>query len=105
MLTSKVLTAGTKTRLRTALLIIAATLLAGGTAAEARTKYHHEHHHASHVAGSDQGTNGSSWLNANAMAPSAHSFSGVASTYGSESGSSTASGQRFNENAMTCARL
>ena len=30
-------------------------------------------------------------------------FAGVASTYGNESGSRTASGQRFNENAMTCA--
>jgi rare lipoprotein A len=31
------------------------------------------------------------------------SFAGVASFYGNESGSKTASGQRFNENAMTCA--
>lgn len=31
------------------------------------------------------------------------SFSGVASMYGNESGRQTASGQRFNENAMTCA--
>ena len=30
-------------------------------------------------------------------------FSGIASFYGNESGSQTASGQRFNENAMTCA--
>lgn len=30
-------------------------------------------------------------------------FSGVASYYGSESGKWTASGQRFNENALTCA--
>ena len=34
---------------------------------------------------------------------SGHSFSGVASFYGNESGSQTASGQRFNQNAMTCA--
>jgi rare lipoprotein A len=32
-----------------------------------------------------------------------HSFSGMASYYGSESGSRTASGQRMNANAMTCA--
>ncbi len=30
-------------------------------------------------------------------------FSGVASYYGNESGSRTASGERFNQNAMTCA--
>jgi peptidoglycan lytic transglycosylase len=34
---------------------------------------------------------------------SGRSFSGVASYYGSESGSKTASGERFNQNAMTCA--
>jgi rare lipoprotein A len=37
------------------------------------------------------------------MTPSGHSFTGVASTYGNESGRQTASGQRFDENAMTCA--
>jgi rare lipoprotein A len=31
------------------------------------------------------------------------SFAGIASFYGNESGSKTASGQRFNQNAMTCA--
>lgn len=40
-------------------------------------------------------------------APSAHSggrtFSGPASFYGNESGSRTASGERFNQNAMTAA--
>ena len=107
MLTSKVLTAGTKTRSRTAFFVIAATLVVCGSSAEARTRYHHEHHrhyaarhHASRVATSEQG---SFWQNANAMAPSGHGFTGVASTYGNESGSRTASGQRFNENAMTCA--
>ncbi len=34
---------------------------------------------------------------------SGHSFSGMASYYGNESGSRTASGQRFNQNAMTAA--
>ena len=34
---------------------------------------------------------------------SGHSFSGMASFYGNESGSKTASGQRFNQNAMTAA--
>ena len=37
------------------------------------------------------------------IAGTGHSFSGVASFYGNESGSQTASGQRFNQNAMTCA--
>ena len=49
----------------------------------------------------------SSWRDANAaIAPSSgsgRSFSGMASFYGNESGSKTASGQRFNQNAMTCA--
>ncbi|MGY3122098.1 rare lipoprotein A (peptidoglycan hydrolase) [Bradyrhizobium sp. S3.14.4] len=47
------------------------------------------------------------WRNANAsMTPSSgtgRSFSGMASYYGNESGSRTASGQRFNQNAMTAA--
>jgi rare lipoprotein A len=107
MLISKVLTAGTKTRSHAAFFAIAATLIACGSSAEARTRYHHEHrhqahghHHATRVAENEQGT---SWRDANALAPSGHSFTGVASTYGNESGSKTASGQRFNENAMTCA--
>lgn len=33
----------------------------------------------------------------------AQSFSGIASFYGNESGSKTASGELFNENALTCA--
>lgn len=44
-----------------------------------------------------------SWRDANASVGSGHSFSGKASFYGSESGSKTASGQRFNQNAMTAA--
>jgi rare lipoprotein A len=44
-------------------------------------------------------------MNANAAIGSSggHSFSGKASFYGNESGSKTASGQRFNQNAMTAA--
>jgi rare lipoprotein A len=111
MLTFKDLTAGAKTRSRTALMVmIAATLLASGSASEARTRYHHEyrhyaaHHRVNHVAESDQGTaQADPWRNANAMVPAGRSFTGVASMYGNESGSKTASGQRFNENAMTCA--
>ena len=42
-----------------------------------------------------------SWRDANASI--GHSFSGKASYYGNESGSRTASGQRFNQEAMTAA--
>jgi rare lipoprotein A len=46
-----------------------------------------------------------SWRDANASISSStgHSFSGMASYYGNEAGSRTASGQRFNQNAMTAA--
>lgn len=50
---------------------------------------------------------GGFWRNANASIAhsfaSGRSFSGIASYYGNESGRRTASGQRFNQNAMTCA--
>ena len=96
-------TAGIVTRSNTALAIFAVTLLVGGTATEASAKSRHHHHHA-HVA-THHGVE-KTWRDTNAMTPSfasGHSFSGVASFYGNESGSKTASGQRFNENAMTCA--
>lgn len=38
-----------------------------------------------------------------ASSAEARTFSGIASFYGNESGSKTASGQRFNQNAMTAA--
>jgi rare lipoprotein A len=96
-------TLGTVTRPRTAIAFVAATLVIGGTATGASAKSrHHRHHH--HLARSDSS---SDWHNANAsMTPSSgtgHSFSGMASFYGNESGSKTASGQRFNQNAMTAA--
>ena len=98
MLSLKML--GTVTRPRTAIAFVAATLLVGGTATEAAAKSRHHRHHAA-------ANQGSSWQNANAsMTPSSgtgHSFSGMASYYGNESGSRTASGQRFNQNAMTAA--
>ena len=88
------------TRSLPAIAFIAATFLAGGlTEAEAKSRKHH-HHHVAKSAKSD-------WRDANAaVTPTAgngHSFSGVASFYGNESGSQTASGQRFNQNALTCA--
>ena len=95
------------TRSNTALVIIAATLLVGGTASGASAKSRHQREHrAHHVSASHDNDNGHDWRNANAsleMASSGHGFSGVASTYGNESGRETASGERFNENAMTCA--
>jgi len=99
MLKSKNLTSGNATRWRTALAIGAATLFIGGgiTDASAKSRHHRHSHHASN----------SSWRDANAaVTPSSgsgHSFSGMASFYGNESGSKTASGQRFNQSALTAA--
>jgi rare lipoprotein A len=112
MLHSQKSTLGFLIRPRTVAAVIAATVLIAGsvTEASARSRNHHRHHHhhhdrAHHAA--SHGTAGSSWLNANASvgrsAGAGRSFSGVASYYGSESGSRTASGQRFNQNAMTAA--
>jgi rare lipoprotein A len=106
-------------RPRMAVAMLAATVLIAGSVSEASARsrhHHHRHHHrAHHAAGpaAAQQSWGQSWgaqqpwLNANASlgrsAGSGRSFSGVASYYGSESGSRTASGQRFNQNAMTAA--
>jgi rare lipoprotein A len=99
---------GTLTRSRTVLALVAATLLVGGTVSEASAKSrhhrHHHHHHHSHHAKAQP--TGGSWLDANASFGSqstGRGFSGKASFYGNESGSKTASGQRFNQNAMTAA--
>ena len=101
MLNTKKLLPGSVTRLRTALALIAATLLIGGsiTEASAKSRHHRHHHHASKAPASN-------WRDANASIgsqSSGRSFAGVASFYGNESGSKTASGQRFNQNAMTAA--
>ncbi|MBR0844897.1 septal ring lytic transglycosylase RlpA family protein [Bradyrhizobium liaoningense] len=102
-------TLGIVTRPRTAIAFVAATLLVGGTATEAsaKSRHHRHHHHHRHHAQTETNS-GSDWRSANAsMTPSSgtggHSFSGMASYYGNESGSRTASGQRFNQNAMTAA--
>ena len=97
MLKSKKARLGKITQSRTALAVFAATCLVGGSVTEASARHHGRHH--SHHASDD------SWKDANAMVHegTGHSFSGVASFYGNESGSQTASGQRFNQNAMTCA--
>jgi rare lipoprotein A len=102
MLNTNNVVLGTLTRSRTTLALIAATLLAGGSISEADAKSrHHRHHHAHHA--SKAQAVGSSWLDANASIGSGRGFSGKASYYGNESGSRTASGQRFNQNAMTAA--
>ncbi len=102
MLTCKNPTLGRVTRSRTALALFAATLLIGAGLPEASAKSKQRHHHSHHAAKSK-----ASLLDANAsIAPSSgsrRSFSGMASFYGNESGSETASGQRFNQNAMTAA--
>src|SRR5882724_8677433 len=97
---------GNLTRSRTAFTLIAATLLIGGSVTEASAKSRH-HRHLSHHAGSHHAgkSTGGDWRNANASMGSSggSSFSGMASFYGNESGSKTASGARFNQNAMTAA--
>ncbi len=110
MLTFKKPALGNRTQSRTALALFAATLLVGGSVTEASAKSyrHHGHRHHHHVASnSPRNSAGVSWRDANAaISPSAgtgRTFSGMASYYGSESGSHTASGQRMNSNAMTAA--
>src|SRR6266446_5711396 len=99
MLEFKNLSLGLATQSRAAMTILAATLFLGGgiTEASAKSRHHHRHHHSHHASNSA----GASWRDANAaVTPSSgsgHSFSGMASFYGNESGSKTASGQRFNQ--------
>ena len=106
MLNTNKVVPGTLTRSRTAFALIATTLLVGGSISEASAKSrHHRHHHHHHHTSKAQAP-GSNWLDANASIGSqstGRGFSGKASFYGNESGSKTASGQRFNQNAMTAA--
>jgi rare lipoprotein A len=104
MLNTNNVVPGTLTRSRTALAFIAATLLVGGSISEASAKSRHHRHHSHHASHAHKAN--SNWMDANAsMGPSGggHSFAGRASYYGNESGSRTASGQRFNQNALTAA--
>ena len=109
MLTMKNPTLGNVTQSRTALAFFAATLLLGGgiTEASAKSARHHHSHRHHHASEASNGASHGSWRDANASivpaSATGSSFSGVASQYGNESGSETASGQRFNQNAMTCA--
>jgi rare lipoprotein A len=93
---------------RTALMLFAATVLIGGSTGEASAhRYRHYHHHFHRHYHHHASNAGGSWRDANAAiatsSGSGRSFSGMASFYGNESGSRTASGQRFNQNALTCA--
>ena len=104
MLNANNLVPGTLTRSRTAFALIAATLLVGGSISEASAKSRHHRHHSHHASKAQAA--GGSWLDSNASIGSQSSgrgFAGKASFYGNESGSKTASGQRFNQNAMTAA--
>ena len=111
MLKHKNPTLGKVTQSRTAVALFAATILVGGSVTEASAKsnrhHHHGYHHHHHASDAPRGAAGVVWRDANAsIAPSfggGRSFSGMASYYGSEAGSRTASGQRMNSNAMTCA--
>jgi rare lipoprotein A len=97
MLQSKKSTPGVQSRPRTALTLIAATFLLSGAVSEASAKSHRHHRHHHHHAQNN-------WKDANAsVGGSSRSFSGMASYYGNESGSRTASGQRMNASAMTAA--
>ena len=93
---------GKVTQSRTALVLFAAAAFTGGTASEAsaRSYRHHHHHHYSHHVRAE-----SSWRESHASIGSGggRSFSGMASFYGNEAGRQTASGQRFNQEAMTAA--
>lgn len=93
---------GKATRPRLAIALIATVVLAGSLSeASARSRHHHHHHrHHGHHAST------AAWRDSQASIPAStggRSFSGMASYYGNESGSRTASGQRFNQSAMTAA--
>ena len=108
MLALKKIALGNATQSRTAVAVFAATLMFGGGITEASAKTHrHPHHHHHHHYGHRHFHHASAWRDAHAsIAPSwgfGRTFSGMASFYGNESGHRTASGQRFNQSAMTCA--
>ena len=91
-------------RSRTALAVFAVTLLVGVTAADPSAKARHHHSHQARHAVNMFGT--SLHSDSGSAAPSSVSgrvFSGFASFYGNESGRRTASGQRFDQNELSCA--
>jgi rare lipoprotein A len=100
MLKSMKSTAGALARPRTMLAVVAATLLIGGTATGASAKSRNQHH--SHTAHKTSGTS-LAHAHAHAGSGSGRTFSGIASFYGNDTDHETASGQRFDENRLTCA--
>ena len=75
----------------------AVAVLAWQTApSSAREHHRHHRHHDWHNAQASANTGAT-------PAATGHSFTGIASYYGNESGSRTASGQRMNPSAMTAA--
>ena len=104
MQNSKKSMAGQLARSRTALAVVATTLLVGGTATEASAKSRHHHHNYSHHARHMHGTSQQdASASTSLFAGLGRVFSGMASFYGNESGRETASGQRFDQDALTCA--
>jgi rare lipoprotein A len=105
MRTSKKPALGHATQSRTVLALFAATLLVGGDITEASAKSYRHHSYRHHHYASNSPRHSSSVREANAAFTSGagRTFSGMASFYGSESGSRTASGQRMNSNALTAA--
>lgn len=79
-------------------MIVASAVLGGGvTEALAKSRHQYRHHHHRQVV-KDFRT-----VPVTTQRFSGHTFSGLASFYGNESGNRTASGQRFNQHAMTAA--
>lgn len=98
MLQNKKSVLGKATQPRLTIALIATVILCGSIPeASARSRHHHHHHHRHHAGHA-------AWRDAHASVPAGTgSFSGMASYYGNESGSRTASGQRMNASAMTAA--
>ena len=88
---------------RTAIALLAAALAFGGGLSEASAKSRHHRHHQKHHHHHKHHAKKNSWLNANASMRTGRTFSGIASYYGNEAGTRTASGQRLNQHAMTAA--
>jgi len=99
--------AGQLARSRLALAVFGAALLIGGTVTEASASgYHHHHHHHRRFHRGHDMSGVFSPQAASPMTPSGiigRVFSGLASFYGNGSGRQTASGQRFDQNKLTCA--
>jgi hypothetical protein len=77
---------------------------AANTATDALAKIRHHHrYHAHQAADKSRMSSHSAGAAAAPSSASGHVFSGIASFYGNESGRQTASGQRFEQNALTCA--